>query len=124
MLSHVRSAVLWLGLAGGMLPLAPQDTASAHLHERWRDRDDRERLERNLSELERLSPEARGRLLLRARALREHERELEREMTHELKERMQALGPEQWRAHLRERFIDHGRQVRQRLPPKVRERLE
>src|SRR5262245_15019885 len=80
---------------------------SERLRERWEGRspEERERLERNLEEFEKLPVDVRRRVLERARTLRERERSLEREMPRELRERMRELGPERgrelWRQHLR-----------------------
>lgn len=97
-----------------------------------RPREERLRLERNLSEFERLPPAARLRLLERARTLRAQEHAFEaRERAPEPAE--EQLGPEglreqqhleQQRAQLREGFRARGRELRSRLPPEVRVRLE
>src|SRR5262249_20824276 len=79
------------------------------------------------AEFERLPPEARMRLLQRARVLRERERELG---LHE-PDPFQSVDPdprgpearrERW-AHLRERFRERGRKLLERIPPWLRREL-
>jgi hypothetical protein len=89
---------------------------------------ERARLERRLAEFESLPPEARRKVLERAHALRERERTVERNPPRELRRQMDGLDAEHarelWVSHLRERFREHGREVRERLPSSLRERLE
>jgi len=84
------------------------------------------RLERLRVEFEHLSPEARKKLLARAHALRERERQLQRALTPELRQRLDdpATGRELWRRHVRERFQESGRKLYETLPPHLRRRLE
>lgn len=86
------------------------------------------RIERLRGELEDLSPEARRKLLARAHALRERERQLERELSPELRRRFDEGDPEEcrrrWRKHLKERFRQSGKQLYERLPPRLRKALE
>jgi hypothetical protein len=93
---------------------------------------ERERLETNLDQFERLPKEVRARLLQRARILRERERAFERSVTRELRQRLQELrgelgnekANELWRAWLRESLKERGCELRKRMPEKLRRRLE
>jgi len=86
------------------------------------------RIERLRGEFERLEPEARRKLLARAHALRERERQLERELSPELRRRFDEGDPAEcrrlWRQHVKERFRQSGKQLYERLPPQLRKKLE
>jgi len=96
-----------------------------HVRERLRarPREERQRLERHLEEFERLPAPERRRLLERARALRAQERSLG-ERDAQRGDPDAARNEEQSRAELRERFRQHGREVRAHLPVALRRRLE
>jgi hypothetical protein len=137
----LRTTFLLLGLcAAAARPAGAQDGTTPpagrpgavleRLRERWsaRPQEERARLERHLEEFQKLPPQTRRKLLERARALRERERSIELAAPHELKQRMEELGPERarelWREHLRERVRERGRELRLRLPPDMRAQLE
>lgn len=86
------------------------------------------RIERLRGEFERLEPEARRKLLARAHALRERERQLERELSPELRRRFEEGDPAEcrrlWRQHVKERYRQSGKQLFERLPPDLRRQLE
>ena len=142
MLVLMRRVLLWIGLccvvAGpsaqqedGRPDHAPRSHRSlARLRERLRARPAEEcaRLERHLEEFEQLPAQARMKLLERARALRERERAVDMAIPRELRQRLEELDREQarelWISHLRERFRERGRELRERLPESLRRRLE
>lgn len=86
------------------------------------------RIERLRGEFEELDPAARRKLLARAHALRERERQLERELSPELRRRFDEGDPEEcrrlWRQHVKERFRQSGKQLYDRLPPRLKRALE
>lgn len=142
MLSLVRCGLLLIGLCSAVTGALAQSQAgrtqdgprsTPALDElraglRARPAEERARLERRLDEFEKLPPQARRKLLERARALRERERSVGESLPRELRARLE--GPdaerarEQWDAHLRERFRERGRELRARLPENLRRRLE
>ena len=145
-LALVCTAFLCLG-SSGSLPLPRHQTPPAsenarpplrRLDERLqrRPREERARLERHLREFEELPREAQVRLLERARALRALERSLEEKRARERRAPREELGPElghergpeisaeQSRAQLREGLRARGRELRSRMPPELRLRLE
>jgi len=137
-----RALLVLTGVAGIRAdPPASQDGAvpghaPARSHEKLREHlqelppEERALLERHLDEFEGLSPQSRARLLERARALRERERSEAgaREARPRTDGRMEGFDGERsreaWVAHLRERFREHGRELRARLPEKLRQKLE
>ena len=90
--------------------------------------EERARIERLRGEFEHLAPEARKKLLARAHALRERERQLERELTPEARQRFDQGSPEEnrraWHSHVRERIRTSGRELYEKLPGHLRRRLE
>ncbi len=93
---------------------------------RGRPREERARLEHHLAEFERLPPDARRRLLERARVLRTQEHALG-EPARERHGPRGAFGPghgDPARAELRERCRERGREMRARLPRSLLLRLE
>jgi len=86
------------------------------------------RIERLRGEFEQLDAAARQKLLARAHALRERERQLERELSPELRRRFDEGDPAEcrrlWRQHLKERFRQSGKQLYERLPPNLQKQLE
>jgi hypothetical protein len=88
--------------------------------------DETARLERLRGEFERLPPLAKKKLLARAHALRERERQLERELTSEDRARLAdpAQDREAWRRHVRQRFHESGRKLLEKLPAPLRQKLE
>ncbi|MEQ1894594.1 MAG: hypothetical protein ABL998_18795 [Planctomycetota bacterium] len=84
------------------------------------------RLERLRGEFEHLPSAAKKKLLARAHALRERERQLERELTPEERVRLEdpARGRELWRHHVRERFQESGKKLYEELPAPLRKKLE
>lgn len=84
------------------------------------------RLERLRGEFEHLPSAAKQKLLARAHALRERERLLERELTPEQRTRLDdpAQGRELWRTHVRERILERGKQLYEKLPAPLRRKLE
>ncbi len=142
MLGLLQCGLLWIGLGGAVAgPSAQQDTGRLdHVRrsdrplERMRERlrvrpaEERARLERHLQEFEELPEQTRMKLLERARALRERERAVDRAAPRELRRRLEELDGDQarelWFAHLRERFRERGRELRERLPESQRRRLE
>jgi hypothetical protein len=146
MLVLVHAGLLWIGLAGSLsdpllrthpaqaLPRTEHAPRSPRASEKLRERmralpaAERARAERRLAEFESLTPEARVKVLERARALRERERSVGRNLPRELRRELEGLDPEHarelWVSHLRERFRQHGRELRERLPANLRERLE
>lgn len=114
--------VAWLML----LVLLALGGPHAQRRERTLTPDESARLERLREEFEHLSPAAKRSLLARAHALRERERQLERELSPELRER--GVDPEQgerlWREHVRERIKESGKELFEKLPGKLKKRLE
>ena len=88
--------------------------------------DEAVRLERLRGEFEHLPSAAKKKLLARAHALRERERQLERELTTEERQRLDdpTRGRELWRHHVRERFQESGKKLYEELPAPLRKRLE
>jgi len=90
--------------------------------------EERTRLERLRGEFEELTPAARKKLLERAHALREREKQLEREVTPELRAELErgdeAECRQRWQRHLKERFRASGKQLYEKLPAHLKERLE
>lgn len=121
---------LFLGcvlLLGALLPAAQEpardaDPLRARLHALTRE--ERGRLVKNLELLQRLPPRAKAKLLERARVLRERERvfglSTEREPGTNPRDLALQEATKRWRTWLRER----GREVRERLPRHVLQRLE
>jgi len=142
MLALVCCGLLWIGPgrsasgpwshqeAGGTESAPRSPRALEKLRESLRalPAEKRARFERRLDEFEQLPPQVRGKLLERARALREHERSVDGSLKRELFRRLEELDAERarelWVAHLRERFRERGRELRERLPEDLRQRLE
>jgi len=86
------------------------------------------RIEQLRGEFEQLGPETRRKLLARAHALRERERQLERELSPELRERFEVADPAEarrlWHKHMKERFRESGKKLYERLPGPLRRQLE
>jgi hypothetical protein len=92
---------------------------------------ERTRFERNLEQFERLPRRTRARLLERASALREREQALDEALTNALRKRLKERGGrehesarELWRTWLREDLKQRGRELRARLPERLRHKLD
>ncbi len=136
MLALFATALLFLAQAGPDANPAPDVRPHPPIERlreriRGRPREERARLEHHLAEFERLPPDARRRLLERARVLRTQERALG-EPARERHGPRGAFSPEHGgpghgdpaRAELRERCRERGREMRARLPHPLLLRLE
>jgi len=113
---HVLLLSLLLGPGAQM---APRPIEELRVRLAARPAAERERLEHHLDEFEKLPPQARAKLLQRARTLREREQALPATPRTEAEAR-----PAERQARLRAEIRAQGGEVRGRLPEALRKRLE
>ena len=106
------------------------DAELRELRERWHGKSDEERalLRQRFEQLKNLSPEEREALGHRARRLRDLEREVRKNASEEERAEAEKLAPPRERDFWRHRAVEHsrysGRQLREKLPPELLDRLE
>jgi hypothetical protein len=136
MARRLRLVALLLALLVPALTAGPQQGDGQRkrerpsVEERWSQLSEEQRAElrRRYEAYRRLSPEERARLHKRARQLNDLGDELRKDVSPEVRARLDGMPPEQrervWREHLHDRAREEGRHMRDRLPPELVEQLE